>query len=341
MRRRSSSVAAPVVTRLLAAAEKRGADAASMLAVAGLKPDDVARLEDRVPLDAIRVLFAEAERQTGDSAFGLHMAELSRSRPDPLVALAIASSATMGDVYRSIARYAGFVNESVEIKIEIEGDSCALIHLQHDPVPAGRHGVECSLAMLFLCGRQTLGDAFRVEGVSFRHDAPSSTAEHARIFGAEAELAFGRERDAIVFARALLDMPLPSANERIRWHVTGMLDEMLLALPGKGGLAHRVRESLRAELQRDATLEGVAARLGVSPRSLQRQLQSDGESFRQVLDDLRRELAVRYLRRRDLALDEIGSRLGFAEQSAFQRAFRRWLGTSPAEWRRRSDNDER
>jgi AraC-like DNA-binding protein len=82
-------------------------------------------------------------------------------------------------------------------------------------------------------------------------------------------------------------------------------------------------------------MERVAARLGMPPRTLQRRLTVEGTSYNGLLDELRHELALRYLRQRELALAEVAFLLGFAEQSAFQRAFRRWTATSPAEWRRR------
>jgi len=331
----TSSVAAPIVKRLLDAAKVGGADTTSMLAAAGLAPGDFNHLDARVPVRAVRKLYDEAERQTGDCAFGLHMAELARSQPDPLIALAIASSPTMGDVYGSVTPYVHFLNETVQVRLEVDGDVCTLSHIQNDVATAGRHGIESVLAMLFLVGRQTLGDAFSLLAVCFRHPEPSCSAEHRRFF--QAKVAFGQQHDALVFTRALLDAPLPNRNERIRDHVQVMLEDMLQARQ-LGGVVQRVREDLRAEMQKDATLEGVAGRLGVSPRSLQRQLQSEGASFRKVLDEVRREFSLNLLRRRDLTLVEIASKLGFAEQSAFQRAFRRWVGTTPAEWRRSARN---
>jgi AraC-like DNA-binding protein len=114
-----------------------------------------------------------------------------------------------------------------------------------------------------------------------------------------------------------------------------LLDEMVAALPRRDDLSAQVRAALAADLRGGPTLEGVAARLGVPPRSLQRRLAAEGTSYNGLLDQVRHELALRYLRQRELALVEVAFLLGFAEQSVFQRAFRRWTGTSPAEWRRR------
>jgi AraC-like DNA-binding protein len=114
-----------------------------------------------------------------------------------------------------------------------------------------------------------------------------------------------------------------------------VLDELGAPPPRRGDLAEKVRSALAQDLRGAPTLEGLAARLELPPRSLQRLLSAEGTSYSGLLDELRHELALGYLRRRDLALAEVSFLLGFAEQSAFQRAFRRWTGTSPAEWRRR------
>jgi AraC-like DNA-binding protein len=186
--------------------------------------------------------------------------------------------------------------------------------------------------MLALLGRQSVGPRFRLERVSFRHAAPASTAEHARIF--EAPVVFGAPEDALVLPCSLLDEPMPVASERTVRHLDRLLDEMLAELPRRAALGEQVRAALAADLRSGPTLEGVAARLGTTPRSLQRRLREEGGSFQELLDELRRELSLRYLGEPDLTLAEVAFSLGFAEQSAFHRAFRRWAGTTPAEWRR-------
>ena len=146
------------------------------------------------------------------SAFGLHAAELARNRPDNALAFAVQHSPTLGEAYRRAARYAHLVNDTLEIRLSVEGEACWLDHHQRHPGGVARHGVECSLAMLFLFGRQSLGAAFRLLRVCFRHPPPARVDEHARLF--EAPVAFGAERDAIAFPRGLLDAPLPTASER-------------------------------------------------------------------------------------------------------------------------------
>jgi AraC-like DNA-binding protein len=326
---RPSTVTSLLAAKIAGIAVLLGADGPGLLAAAGLTPAALADPEGRVPRAALMALFEEAARRTGDDAFGLHAAELSQ--PDNPLAFALQSSRTLGEAYRRAARYVHLVNDTLEIRLEDEGDACWLtLHQQHPG--AVRHGVEFSLALVFHISRRVLGAAFRVHRVCFRHPPPAQAEEHARLF--EASVEFGGDRDAIVFARPLLDAPLPTASERISRHLDRLLDEMLAALPRRGELSERVRDALAADLRDGPTMEGVAARLGMPPRTLQRRLTAEGASYNGLLDELRHELALRYLRQRELALAEVAFLLGFAEQSAFQRAFRRWTSTSPAEWRR-------
>jgi AraC-like DNA-binding protein len=330
---RPSTVIAPLAARIAGAAVLRGADGPSLLAAAGLTPAALSDPEGRVPLAALTALFEEGARRTGDDAFGLHAAEIARSRPDNVLAIAVQSSPTLGEAYRRAARYAHILADTLEIRLVDEGDECWLSRHQRHPAGGGRHAVEFSLAVMFLFGRGALGAAFRLRRVCFRHPPPARTDEHTRIF--EAPIAFGADRDAIAFARPLLDAPLPTASARVSRHLERLLDELGAASPRRGDRSEEVRAALVEELRSVPTLEGVAARLGVAPRSLQRGLSAEGTSYSGLLDELRHELALAYLRQRDLALAEVAFLLGFAEQSAFQRAFRRWTGTSPAEWRRR------
>jgi AraC-like DNA-binding protein len=330
--KREGWVSTQLARKIAAAAAVLGADVAALLEAVGLTPAILAAVDDRVPIVTFLALLEEAAQRTADEAFGLHAAELMRRQPDNALAFAAQSSTTLGEAYRRVARYVHLVNDTLEIRIAIEGPRCRLRHLQHAPVERGRHGVECSLAMFVLLGRQMVGPSFRVERVSFRHAQPGSVAEHARLF--EAAVAFEEPADEIVFAGSLLDAPVPGSNARAARHLDQLLDEMKAELPREADLAERVRAALAADLRSGPTLERAAARLGTAPRSLQRRLQAEGASFQALLDELRRELSLRYLAEEDLSLADVAFSLGFAEQSAFHRAFRRWMKLTPAEWRR-------
>lgn len=327
-----STVTTILALEIVAFAVHLGADRKALLAEAGLGLGDLASRDGRVPLRGIVALFDAAVRQTGDDAFGLHLAERTAGRPVHTAAFLIQASATLRQGYEKVIRHARLVNDTLELRLETTGREARLAYHQHDPDHDSRHGVESVLATLHLRGRLALGRAFQLDRVTFRHAPPARWTEHARVF--DAPLAFGADEDALHFATSLLDEPLPTADQRVIRSIEQLLAEMTAELPRAGDLVARARRALAAGLAEGVTIEALAAGLGLSSRALQRRLLAEGSSYNALLDDLRRELAVGYLRRPTLALAEVAYLLGFSEQSAFQRAFRRWTGTSPARWRR-------
>jgi AraC-like DNA-binding protein len=335
----AGTVNSQLALKIAGAAGLLGAEVAGLLEAAGIPPDVLHDPDARVPAERIHALFDEAARRTGLAMFGVRVAEIARQRPDNVLAVAVRNSATLGDALRRAARYAHIVHDMLELRIGIEGPECQVSHHARPGAGTNRHGVECSLAMLFLLGREMLGTAFRLTGLRLRHARPACAEELARFF--ETEARFEQPSDAIVFDAALLGRPLPGASERVARHIDRLLEDLLSSLPRRGVLTERVRAALAAELDAAPTIDRVAARLGTTSRSLQRRLQSEGVSYQALLDELRHELALQYLDRRELPLAEVSFLLGFAEQSAFQRAFRRWRATTPAEWRRRQRQGQR
>jgi AraC-like DNA-binding protein len=114
-----------------------------------------------------------------------------------------------------------------------------------------------------------------------------------------------------------------------------LAEERLAELPEAAATTQRVRVLASRELSGgEPTAEHVASLLHMSRRTLARRLEQEGTSFRSIMDDLRRGLAERYLALDDLGMSEIAVLLGFSDPAAFHRAFRRWCGQSPSEYRR-------
>lgn len=168
--------------------------------------------------------------------------------------------------------------------------------------------------------------------VEFSHPRPADTGEHERIF--ECPVRFGADACQLVIARDVWDTPCPGRDPALfsllDVHARTLLDQ--LASPDVVG---RVREAIEAELRGgNPKIESVARRLAMSPRTLQRRLRDQGVLFNDLLDAMRFRAAKSYLAQRDIASREVAYLLGFAEQSSFNRAFKRWSGQTPVEFRR-------
>ena len=282
-------------------------------------------------------LWDEAARLTGDRDFGLHLAEWIAGCAEELfdvLAFAVRSCATLGEHYRLAGRYMRLVHEGIYLRLEEQQDVARLVHGHYqEPSTPPRHPVEGMLALLLLQGRRAIGEEFAPQAVCFTHARPEQVSEQERIF--RAPVHYGCPSNELLLDRALLLRPQRHAEPRLLAMLERQLTGYLSELPERRSLQDAVRRCMMDELpEREPGTAAVAAKLHMSPRSLQRRLQSEGTSLAKVLFELRRDLALRYLRDPRIAIGEVGFLLGFLDGAAFQRAFKRWTGSTPAQYRR-------
>ena len=185
-------------------------------------------------------------------------------------------------------------------------------------------------------GRMLSGVRYAPTRASFRHGRPGDGAAHDAFFGVP--VAWGAVRTEVLVPPEVLALPLlkadPALAEFFERHALALLERF----GSDAGIAQRLRASLTEELPRGLpTLESAAAALAMSTRTLRRRLQDEGTSFQAVLDEVRCELAKRYLAGPRLAVGEVAFLLGFCEPSTFHRAFKRWTGMTPQAFRRQGD----
>ncbi len=168
--------------------------------------------------------------------------------------------------------------------------------------------------------------------VRFAHPAPDDTSELRRLFGCT--LRFGHHRSELLFSGEILDMPHRQADPNLEAILEAQVVTMLQKLPKGEAATDAVRRCLGSELcNGQPTLEQVAPRLHMSPRTLHRRLAEEGTNFRRILTEVRREIAARHLEEGQIAISEIAFLLGFSDPSAFHRAFKRWTGHAPLAFR--------
>ncbi|WP_222932756.1 AraC family transcriptional regulator [Nocardia yunnanensis] len=184
-----------------------------------------------------------------------------------------------------------------------------------------------------MIGRELFSMGVPLRRLSFRHPAPADTARYREAFGIEP--AFGAARNEIVFDGAYLDVPLPRANEWARSACEQMCRDLLTRRHARTGVAGLVRDLLVRNPGEIPDQAAVAAELFVSPRTLSRRLNEEGTSFRALLDEVRQALSEELLDHTPMTTEQVAARLGYAEAASFIRAFRRWQGCPPQEYRAR------
>lgn len=324
----------PVATRaLLAACARLGVDVGAVLARAGL---DRARLEDpddAIPAERADAVWREALAASADPALALRAAEATPFGAFRVLDFLGATGATVGEGLRRVAAYFSLVDPRAAISVE-EGTSAVSLVLRGRGAPLPPPAQEYTLAILALRIRH-VAPAPAALAVAFAFPRPAHAAEDARVLGVEP--AWGARAPALAVGRSTWESA-PRARDP---ELFGALDAHARGLLGRAERtavhAARARREVAAVLAgREPTLAGVARAMGTSARTLQRRLRAEGAPFAAIVESVRRERAEAYLRARDVSISEVSWLLGFAEQSAFTRAFRRWTGMAPTEWRRRA-----
>lgn len=300
--------------------------------VTGFSADRARDPDARIPIEQETALWDEAARLAGDADFGLHTAERLRPGMFDVLDYVVRTAPTPREALERLARYNRLEHDAAVFALIDRGNVTRVEH-RLGAVAQSRHAAELTIASLVVIGGQIAGASLPPLAVELRHAAPASTAEHVRVFGVLPR--FGAEVNAIEWEARLLARPNPAADPVLGQLVMRHAEALLAARPAPATTyVERVRQLVVAQLgSGTATLPAIAKRLGMSERSLQRRLSAEQSTFDAVIDDVRRELALRYLADASIAVSEVAYLLGYSEPSPFHRAFRRWTGTTPGELR--------
>lgn len=332
-RRGKRLVAGPYLQPLLEAAAARGVAAHALQRAARLEVA-LDPLPESIAADAYERLLDAGAELGRDPDFGLHVGERVRLGTYNVYGLILLSCRDFGQALQQTMRFESLAHDLGHSTLEVAG-GIAQYRWQSANPGATRHLAESVFAGIRVFADWLAGRPLPPAAIGFAHARPASTAEHARIFGAQVE--FGAAFHAARFDAALLDFPVPNADigmyPVLRQHAERLLQVKARA-ESDGGIAALVSSSIARRLAQDgARVADVAQDLGMSQRTLQRKLTDAGCTFGQLLDRTRRELAERYLAEGQFGIAEIAFMLGYREQSSFNHAFKEWSGMNPGAYR--------
>jgi len=247
----------------------------------------------------------------------------------------VINSPTFGEAINRLIRYHSIWSDGAVYNLDISGSEARLTYEYSDGLIDGRrHDCEMTLSILVSFARRGTGVDWTPHEVSFQHSKPPSISEHQRIF--RSQVHFGRPINELVFDSSLLALAMTKADPGLCVILDRHAQELLSRRPRADGLINEVRQFLSEALNvgDDPRIETISQKLGISVRTLQRKLKEEGRSHQDLLDEMRSDLSKRYLQEPKLAICEVAYLLGFSEPSAFHRAFRRWTGITPKEFRR-------
>jgi AraC-like DNA-binding protein len=325
------SVAA--TTGLVDAIAAVGGNPDQVLASVDLEASRLTNMDGFIPCVVFARLLEEAARATGDVCFGLHFGERFNPKNIGPLAYVVLNAPTVGMADEQVARYLKLYNQAAQVSAIVEGQRAYLRYVLVDlGLPTMRQQNEYSMAIRLNTIRMMVGSQWAPLEVQFAHEKPQDTSEHERIFCAP--VLFGYPTNNFLVEIALLDCRVPAADPGLYRIVKRYLDEILEAMPQEDDLISAVRRAI-AEIVREGepSLARIAKKMGVSSRTLQRQLKARQINCQKLVDDTRRHFARSYLKDPKNTLTQVAFLLGYSEASAFNRAFKRWTGLTPLAYR--------
>ena len=324
----ASRAVRPVISGLL----ELGYDARSLIAAANIDPKDLNHPDGTIPFSQMGALWRQAESSSGDDSIGIHVAEYLPLDSLDIHTFAMRASTTLREALRIAVSFQRLIHETTVLEFEEGKGRAALKHRLPGGGGVPRQPAEFLATLWIRVAREVVPGTWSPPGVSFAHAKPKDLGEHRRVFGDH--ITYDSNETALYLSDDVLD----KRNTRAEPALLSLLKQYVGTLPRfpvGATTAERIRDCLSARWPlTTSTAEDIAKKISLSVRSMNRALQAEGTSFTSVRTAVRMERADALLSRTDVAIAEVAFATGFSELSAFYRAFRRWHGKSPAEWRR-------
>jgi len=319
--------------KIIKFAEGYGVSADSLYQAVGLNPSLLHDPDSRIPFSQLVDLYEKASQLSRDGYFGLHLGETVNPKAFDLVGYIALNSPTLAEAFSRVARYHSIWTDGASFTFDFVAPVASLTYKYVDQaIETHRHDSEMTFATVATLCRNLVDQHWTPITVQFQHERPQDTAEHLRMFRCPVE--FSQRANKLSFAANSLSLPIAKADPGLFAVLDRHAEELLAKFPPRDSLLDQVRHIISRELNGgDPSLERIAIQLGLSARTLQRKLHEFGTSHNDLLDQMRHELALRYLQEPGMAICEVAYLLGFSESSSFHRAFKRWTGKTPNELR--------
>jgi AraC-like DNA-binding protein len=319
------------LARLDAAARAR------VLAAAGIPAELLRTPRSRVTADAFAALWLAAARELDDEFFGLDRRRM-KSGSFRLLCRSLLPAADLGQALKRVLRGFRVLLDDIAGELRVDGGEAAIVVHSRIAAPHA-HRFACETFLVLVHGLMCwlAGRRIPLRWAHFDYARPAHAREYLLMYSPQ--LAFGAARTAVAFDAALLAAPVVQDERSLKAFLAAAPRSVFLKYRNEEGTAARVRRRLKPCVDSGAAwprLEAVAAELHLSANTLRRRLGAEGASYQGLKDALRRDAAIHLLTGSRLSVEAIAARLGYEDASAFHRAFRKWLGMQPGEYRARA-----
>ena len=321
------------VRSALEAVIARGIDPAALLRKAGIAPVLLQSSQSRVTAQNFSTLWRGVALALDDELFNQ---DSRRMKPGTFAMLTqgLIHCPTLRLALLQMARFFNLILDDFQCALEVDNRHAHLVIRE----TAGRaphvFGVETLLMMQHGVACWLVGRRIAIRSATFAYPEPSRSAEYQRMYSEQ--LCFDADATRLSFEHSHLDLPVVQNRDSLKDFLRGAPANIVLKYKNTTGLAAQIRRRLRTAARTEwPDFEVVADSLHMTPSTLRRRLDEEGQSFQSIKDQLRRDMAVDFLCHTERSMADIAGDLGFAEASAFHRAFKKWTGASPGQYRQR------
>jgi len=338
--RPGTTVSVALVRILLNYVARLGLAHIDICAAAGVDLSIVADSEARISVKEFLTLWEIAVEKTGNQNFGLHFGkEIGKHFPGGHIHfIVMVNCPTVRDAMERLIRYNNLMADATLPKMVLQDDLLYFsLDVLNPNIEISRHISEALLSSFIHMFRHLTENNMNLVEVRFKHSCPEDTREHQNIF--EAPILFDQPHNELVIEREFLDLPILLANPELLENLEQFAQKLLDRLYVSDVWSEKVIRLLGNLLVRgeETGIENIAMNLAMSVRNLQIKLKKEGTSYRRLLDAVRKEIAMSYLKGKEVAICDIAFLLGFSEQSAFNHAFKRWTGFNPRDYLKKGD----
>ena len=309
--------------------EAAGCDSAALLAEAGFDRECMESATARCPLANTARLWEISVAATGDPAFGVKVASHIKHTTFHALSYGLSASSTLKEAFERLKRYCHVGSYAVEYEFYKRDSAYHCVIETTATVP--HESIDALVgAQLRMC-RSLLGRDYSPLLIELQRPQPARVDDFERLL--RTPLRFKATQNRMVFDSEAMECPLEGGNPELARHCDTIALQYLARIE-HDDIQARVRDVLMQRLEKmEPSQEEVAEQLHMSPRTLQRRLGDSGTTYKEILDKTRHALAMAYLSAPQHSVSDVTYLLGFSCDSSFTRAFRRWTGQSPSDWR--------
>ena len=321
---------------ILYAAQQKGADIELLCQKVGLERSTLQNLDDFLPIAKVQELWEEAIILTGDEYLPLHISEMVNTISVGILAYVMMHCPILGKALEKLCQYQDIICDASKTSMFIQNDNVYLtISEPSKDISSVRYAYESTLSIYYSAILGMLGQVVPLKAVHFEFPAYSvNNSEHQRVFNG-AEIVFNSNFSGLVFDKKYLELPILNANPNLFSLFENHAQSILNGLKSDSSLKNKIKKEIIFILKgEEPNLPIIAKNLGIGVRSIQIKLKEEGATFQQLLDEIRKDLALKHLKEDILSTADISYLLGYSEPSVFFRSFKKWTGQTPTFYRK-------